>query len=85
MSTDLPDKQCDGEWIGLARLKGEGTQQFCEALDETLDREDGDLLEVADVFNRLVQDAGTPVRVLYIHRDWIDINSLVDVAKGISS
>jgi len=34
MGTDLPDDRTDGEWIGMVRMKPEGTERFAAALFE---------------------------------------------------
>jgi phosphoenolpyruvate phosphomutase len=80
MDAGLSDAEADGEWIGLARVRAEGAELLRAALDEILDRPGGDAQDLCAVFNHLVERV--PIRVLYVQRDWIDINSLADVAKG---
>ena len=85
MSREIPDAETQGEWIGLARLRGEGTERFLTVFDEILSSEGGEQLSLAAVFDRLAQlssATGDPVRVIYVQRDWVDINSLADVARG---
>ncbi len=82
IANHLPDEDVDGEWIGMLRTRGEGTVQLLRALDEVLAKPGGDELEMSAVLNRLIESDPLAVRVLYIQGDWIDINSLADVAKG---
>lgn len=85
MSTELSSDEADGEWIGMARTRGQGTELLAEVLDEVASRPDGEELDLAALFNRLVERDPKAVRVQYIQGDWIDINSLSDVAQGQSA
>jgi len=82
MADDLPDERADGEWVGMMRARGEGTQRLLEALDEIMAQPEGEQADMAALFNRLVERDPRAVRVVYIEGDWIDINSLQDVARG---
>ena len=82
MADDLPDERADGEWIGMMRTRGDGTQRLCAALDAVLAEPGGEEADMSRLFNRLVADDPRAVRVIYIDGDWIDINSLKDVARG---
>jgi len=82
MATDLPDDRTSGQWIGMARTKGEGTERLVEVLDELLAEPGSERLDMCAVFSRLVEKDPECVRVLYVQGDWIDINTVADVAKG---
>lgn len=82
MSREIPDEEALGEWIGLARLRGEGTERFIRVFDEILASDCGDQLSLSAVFDKLARDTDPPIRVIYVQRDWVDINSLADVARG---
>jgi phosphoenolpyruvate phosphomutase len=82
MSTDLPDGDTDGEWIGMLRAKSDGTGLLVAALDEILAEPGSERLDMGAVLNRLVARDPKAVRVLYVQSDWIDINDLADLAKS---
>jgi len=85
MSHELPDDEAHGQWIGIARARGQGTELLLDCLGELLAERGGDRLEMSALFNRLVEKQPGVVRVLYVQSDWIDINSLADVARGNAS
>jgi phosphoenolpyruvate phosphomutase len=82
MGDGISDDEVDGEWIGMVRTKGAGTDQLLAALDEVSSASNAAELDMCAVFNKLVEQDPESVRVLYIQGDWIDINSLGDVATG---
>ncbi len=82
MGHDIPDGVATGEWIGLARLRGEGSTRFADLAAELLTRPGGEKLDIAAVFDSLAREHGYPIRVIYVQRDWVDINSMADVARG---
>jgi phosphoenolpyruvate phosphomutase len=70
--------QADGRWIGVMRARAAGRKWIEEALDALICRDDVDLLTLGDLLNHVVS-AGHPVRVMYIHGHWLDVNSLTDL------
>jgi phosphoenolpyruvate phosphomutase len=82
VSGALSADEADGEWIGMLRTKGEGTELLLDALEEAGAEEGAERSELAPVFNRLVAKDPEAVRVIYIQGDWSDINSLADVARA---
>jgi phosphoenolpyruvate phosphomutase len=82
MAPDLADDAADGEWIGMLRVRGEGMEAFLEALDEVRARPDGRELDLCLVLTRLAERDPRSVRVIYVQGDWIDLNSLTDVARS---
>lgn len=81
ISSDLADDETHGEWIGLARASSEGTERLRQALDEILEQPGGEQSDMSALFRHLL-DRGTEIRVIFIQRDWIDINGVQDVAEG---
>lgn len=82
MSPDLPDDETHGEWIGMVRLRPEGTERLVAALDEVRAESGSERLDMSALFNRLVELDPQAVRVIYVSGDWVDINDLADVAKS---
>ncbi|MFL2936803.1 MAG: phosphoenolpyruvate mutase [Myxococcota bacterium] len=79
---DLTDDEVSGQWIGMFRTRGEGTDLFREAFDEVAQKEGSENLDLCAVFHHLAQQDPRSVRVIYVQGDWIDINSLDDVARS---
>lgn len=82
MNSALSEEAADGEWIGMLRTKGEGTDLLLATLDEAAGEPGAEHSELAPLFNRLVAKDPEAVRVVYIQGDWSDINSLADVARA---
>ena len=82
IGVDLPDDEVSGQWIGMFRLRGEGTDLFREAFDEVVQASGSDVLDLCAVFHRIAERDPRSVRVIYVEGDWIDINSLGDVARS---
>ncbi|MEU9474382.1 phosphoenolpyruvate mutase [Streptomyces sp. NPDC048191] len=71
----------DGRWIGMMRAQGEGRAWIEEGLDTLGTRPDFDGLTLGDLLNHIVAE-GHPVRVMYIHGHWLDVNSLADLEQA---
>jgi phosphoenolpyruvate phosphomutase len=82
MGPGLADERTHGEWIGLVRCQEAGTEALAAALDAVARRPDGDMLALDAVLDAVARKGSVPVRVLYIQRDWTDIDALPDVAQG---
>jgi phosphoenolpyruvate phosphomutase len=82
MAHDLPDEQTDGEWIGMARMRPEGTERLLAVLDELLAEPGSEKRDMSALFERLVARDPKAVRVVWVGGDWIDINDLADLAKS---
>jgi phosphoenolpyruvate phosphomutase len=67
-----------GRWIGLMRVQGAGRRWLEEALASLQARPDGRRLHLAALLNEVLA-AGHPIRVLYIHGHWLDVNALEDL------
>jgi phosphoenolpyruvate phosphomutase len=78
------DLQCgppSGQWIGMLRLRAEGSRKLGLALNALRQREDFKRLSMADLLNYLVEQ-GEAVNVHYINGHWLDVNALEDVDKA---
>ncbi|MEU2735855.1 phosphoenolpyruvate mutase [Streptomyces sp. NPDC007095] len=70
-----------GRWIGMFRARAGGRAWIEEALDALSVSPRFDHLTLSDLLNHIVE-AGHPVRVLYIHGHWLDVNSLGDLEQA---
>ena len=70
-----------GRWIGMLRTRARGREWLERALDELADAPNFDRLSVGDLLNHIVA-RGHPVRVIYIHGHWLDVNSLRDLEQA---
>ena len=70
--------EANGRWIGMLRVRGAGRQWLLEALAELELRDDFAQLSMRTLLNRIVAN-GHPIRVLYIHGHWLDVNALEDL------
>jgi phosphoenolpyruvate phosphomutase len=77
----LGSKAPSGRWIGMLRARGQGPQWLSEALDRLRGSGDFKHLNLPDILNHLIAQ-GRPVKVLYIHGHWLDVNSLDDLDRA---
>ena len=71
----------DGRWIGMLRTRARGREWLECALDALADAADFDQLGMGDLLNHIVAH-GHPIRVIYIHGHWLDVNSLRDLEQA---
>jgi phosphoenolpyruvate phosphomutase len=71
----------DGRWIGMLRACGEGLEWVKDALATLRARPDFARLGMPDLLNHLIE-RGRPVKVLYIHGHWLDVNDLGDLERA---
>jgi phosphoenolpyruvate phosphomutase len=81
MTNDAAAEGIHGEWIGLARLSGKGSQLVRAELKVM--RGDGTLPKASllELFTRLA-NAGHPVRVLYVPGQWMDVDDAADLTAA---
>ena len=81
MGSDVPEDEVDGEWMGLAKLSGVGSDLVRGELEAM--REDGTLHKASllDLFTRLVE-AGHKIRVIYATGQWLDVDVAADIADA---
>ena len=83
LSTDntLNEKLADGRWIGMLRVKGIGRKWLTDALKKLKGKQNFNELSLRHLINQILSD-GNPIRVIYIHGHWIDVNSITDLDKA---
>ncbi len=84
IATDLPspeEKQPDGRWIGMIRVKGEGRRWLVDAIEALRGSEDFNTLAIPDLINFMLE-SDRDIRVWYIHGHWLDVNSLADLERA---
>jgi phosphoenolpyruvate phosphomutase len=77
------EAEADGEWIGLLRARGRGTEALLAALDALLASPGGERLAMDALLQRILDAGEVEVGVIYIERDWADIDSVADVAQDV--
>ena len=78
---DKPGITAHGRWIGMLRTRARGREWLELALDALLRSPDFAQLSMGDLLNHIVAQ-GHPVRVIYIHGHWLDVNSLRDLEQA---
>ena len=75
------EQPANGRWIGMLRTRALGRAWLEQALAALAASADFHQLSLADLLNHIVAQ-GHPVRVIYIHGHWIDVNSLHDLEQA---
>ena len=75
------DRIPSGRWIGMLRVSGDGRNWLLEALNGLARRADFDRLSMPELLNHVIE-SGKPVKVLYIHGHWLDVNNLEDLSRA---
>jgi phosphoenolpyruvate phosphomutase len=70
-----------GLWMGMMRVQGDGRKWLLEALTQLQNRPDFNTLGLPDLLNHLLKNA-KPIKVLYIHGHWLDVNNLEDLGRA---
>ena len=71
----------DGRWIGMMRACGDGIGWVKDGLERLRERPDFARLGMPDLLNDLIE-RGLPVKVLYVHGHWLDVNDLADLERA---
>lgn len=74
----MQSSKAHGRWIGMLRCHGQGRLWLEEALLQLQGQPDFNKMGLADLCNYLITK-GKPIKVIYIHGHWLDINSLDDL------
>ncbi|TWH39001.1 phosphoenolpyruvate mutase [Dulcicalothrix desertica] len=74
----MQSQKSHGRWIGMLRCHGQGRLWVEEALLQLQGQPDFNKMGLADLCNYLITK-GKPIKVIYIHGHWLDINSLDDL------
>lgn len=67
-----------GRWIGMLRTRGQGRHWVEAALDTLSQHEHFAHMTMRDLLVELIR-CGHPIRVIYIHGHWLDVNSIADL------
>jgi phosphoenolpyruvate phosphomutase len=81
LAHDLPAQKTHGEWIGLLRCSGKGSDILAETLRQLSARADFKKLRFDALFEDLLHK-GVPVKVCYITGHWLDVDRLEDLAQA---
>jgi phosphoenolpyruvate phosphomutase len=76
ISRKLPENQRHGEFIGLIKIAGKGSQKLLTLLDKFIQSDKIKTSHVYEVINEIAKEM--TVDVLYIKESWIDVNTLTD-------
>ena len=79
--TEFQDRQPDGRWIGMMRVKGQGAEHLRSAMQTLKRKADFNELGVPDLLNQLVANGHAP-QVQYVNGHWMDINNLGDLYRA---
>ena len=71
-------RDCSGRWVGMVRVNGAGRDWIETAIDELKSLSTFDNLDLGHLLNKII-DNGHPIRVIYIHGHWLNVNSLRDL------
>ena len=71
-------RDCSGRWVGMVRVHGAGRDWIETAIDELKSLSTFDNLDLGHLLNKII-DNGHPIRVIYIHGHWLNVNSLRDL------
>ncbi len=69
---------CSGRWVGMVRVHGAGRDWIETAIDDLKSLSTFDNLDLGHLLNKII-DNGHPIRVIYIHGHWLNVNSLRDL------
>ncbi len=75
------EREPNGRWVGMIRVQKAGREWLMAALAELKKRSDYDKLGIPDLLNYLVEQ-GRSIKVVYIHGNWLDVNSLDDLQRA---
>ncbi len=70
-----------GRWIGMVRIRRQGRRWLLEAMEQLRGRADFAQLGMPHLLNHIVA-AGRPIKVLYIHGHWLDVNNPEDLRRA---
>ena len=71
-------RNCSGRWVGMVRVHGAGRDWIEAAIEDLKKLSTFDDLDLGHLLNKIIEN-GHPVRVIYIHGHWLNVNSLRDL------
>ena len=72
------DRNCSGRWVGMVRVHGAGRDWIAAAIEDLKKLSTFDNLDLGHLLNKIIEN-GHPIRVIYIHGHWLNVNSLRDL------
>ncbi len=81
MNPAIDPEAIDGEWIGLLKATGQGTESLKAALEDLSRSEAFAEMQLYDVFNKMLRQ-GAKVRILFVAGQWIDVDNLEDLSQA---
>ena len=78
---DVADSNIHGEWIGLARVSGRGSQVIGAELDAMESDGTLDQSSLIELFSRLLA-RGEEIKVVYVTGHWLDVDNAQDLAEA---
>ena len=80
-SSNESGNSAHGRWIGMLRTRAGGREWINDGLASLSKQENFEQLSMRDLLNHIIEQ-GHPVRVIYIHGHWLDVNSLADLERA---
>ena len=80
MSNTMKEKDINGEFVGLWKVSGKGSEYVHASLEKLSRRKDFKKLTTVDLFNDLAES--TTISVKFIKGSWLDINTIIDLQKS---
>jgi len=80
MSHSLYNDEICGEFIGLWKVSGSGSNKVKKALERLAGEPDFKRKRMSDLFNELIKE--TSVAVKYIKGSWMDVDDAIDLQKA---
>ncbi len=81
MNPAIDPEAIDGEWIGLLKATGQGTESLKATLEDLSRSEAFAEMQFYDVFNEMLRQ-GAKVRILFVAGQWIDVDNLEDLSQA---
>jgi len=80
ISSVLPSREINGEFIGLWKVNGKGSAQVKTTLEKLSRRPDWKRLKMADLFSEILKRH--PITVRFIRGSWLDIDEIADLHRA---
>ena len=80
LSTEHDTAAPDGEWIGLMKCSGRGSELLLRKLEQLSQEPIFFKMNIDRLLNELTKD-DIPVHVLYIEGNWLDVDTMQDYAR----
>ena len=81
MAVDVPEAECEGEWMGILRVSPLGLPILRGAVDRILEDVVGRQADMGRLLSLLVE-SGHTVHAVYSTGNWIDVDELHDIVDA---